>query len=68
MVDLSRPELVAAGLQQNQLTVPQDAKDAYLYLLLRTRLASRRVIIFTNAITALQRLRSLLTLLEVTHI
>ena len=65
MVDLSRKELVAHGLEQWQLSCGANEKDACLHLLLRTRCAAARVIVFVNAITALQRLRSLLALLEV---
>ena len=65
VVDLSRPELVARGLSQAQLSCTHDQKDALLFLLLRTRMRTGRTIVFTNAITALQRLRSLLALLEV---
>ena len=36
----------------------------FLFTLLRTRLAGGRSIVFTNAITALQRLKSVLTVLE----
>jgi len=65
VVDLSRPELVARGVEQSQLSCTRDEKDAFLFLLLRTRFANGRTIIFTNAITALQRLRSLLAMLGV---
>ena len=64
VIDLSRPELVAAGLTQAQLSCTHEEKDVFLFLLLRTRLASGRTIVFTNAVTALVRLRSLLSLLE----
>jgi ATP-dependent RNA helicase DDX24/MAK5 len=50
---------------QAQLSCTPDEKDAFLLLLLRTRLAHGRTILFANAITALQRLKSLLALLEV---
>ena len=65
VVDLSREGLVATGLTQAQLSCTRDEKDAFLLLLLRTRLATGRTIIFTNAVTALVRLRSMLTLLSV---
>ena len=56
---------MAPSLVQAQLSCTPDEKDAFLLLLLRTRLANGRTILFANAITALQRLRALLTLLEV---
>ena len=56
---------MAPSLVQAQLSCTPDEKDAFLLLLLRTRLANGRTILFANAITALQRLKTLLTLLEV---
>ena len=56
---------MAPSLVQAQLSCTPDEKDAFLLLLLRTRLANGRTILFANAITALQRLKALLTLLEV---
>lgn len=64
IVDLSRKGLVAERLQQSQLSCTVQEKDLFLFLLLRTRLAYGRTIVFVNAITALQRLKSLLILLE----
>ena len=63
VLDLSRAGLVAAGLEQAQLSCTRDEKDAFLLLLLRTRMAHGRTIVFTNAVTALVRLRSVLALL-----
>ena len=65
VVDLSRPALVPTQLEQTQLACAHEDKDAFLMLMLRTRLASGRTIVFTNAVSALQRLRSLLVLLRV---
>ena len=64
VVDLSREQLVASGLEQSQISCMHDERDLYLFLLLRTRLATGRTIVFCNAVTALVRLRSLLGLLE----
>ena len=64
VVDLSRQGLVATNLEQSQISCMHDEKDAYLMLLLRTRLATGRTIVFTNAVTALVRLRSLLSFLD----
>ena len=65
VIDQSRKELVASGLEQSQISCTRDEKDVFLLLLLRTRLATGRVIIFTNAVTALVRLRSVLAMLSV---
>ena len=48
-----------------QISCTLEQKDIFLFTLLRTRLAGGRSIVFTNAITALQRLKSVLTVLEV---
>ena len=68
LVDLSRKQLVTTNLEQAQLTVQKEEKDAFLFLLLRTRLSTGRTIVFTNAVTALVRLRSLLSILDVPHV
>ena len=63
VVDFSRKELVATKLEQAKLSCLPAEKDAQLFLLLQQR--KGRVIIFCNAISAVSRLRSLLTLPEV---
>lgn len=63
VVDFSRKELVATKLEQAKLSCLPAEKDAQLFLLLQQR--KGRAIIFCNAISAVSRLRSLLTLLEV---
>lgn len=62
-VFLDWPSLFAAHHGSFITCVPQNEKEAHLYLLLRAH--SGRTIIFCNAITCLRRLRSLLALMLV---
>ena len=63
VIDLTRSQLVATRLEQAKVTCLPAEKEALLYLLLRSH--PGRTIIFCNAITCLQRMRSLLALLQV---
>ena len=58
VVDLSRKQLVAEKLEQARLSCVAGEKDAHLVLLLRER--KGRAIVFTNAVSALRRLKGLL--------
>jgi len=62
VVDLTRSQLVAARLTQKKISCMQKEKEVFLYLTLRAY--PGRTIVFCNAITCLQRLRSLLALLQ----